>query len=44
MMSIEVLKDIPVASGPGWKLSKTVVGIHENSASMVFLFAGASLH
>ncbi|OJA17260.1 hypothetical protein AZE42_03034 [Rhizopogon vesiculosus] len=35
MMSIEILKDIPVASGPGWKLSKRVVGIHENKSGII---------
>ncbi|OJA13911.1 hypothetical protein AZE42_13174 [Rhizopogon vesiculosus] len=40
--SIEILKDIPVASGPGWKLSKRIVGIHENSTSTIF--AGIPLH
>ena len=33
MMSIEILRDIPGASGPGWKLSKRVVGVHEKGAS-----------
>jgi hypothetical protein len=42
MMSIEILKDIPVASGYGWKLSKRVVGIHENGTSMIF--SGTSLY
>jgi len=35
MMSIEVLKNIPVASGPGWRLSKMVVGIHENKSGII---------
>ncbi|OAX39282.1 hypothetical protein K503DRAFT_769629 [Rhizopogon vinicolor AM-OR11-026] len=33
--SIEILKDIPVASGPGWKLSKRIVGIHENKSGII---------
>ncbi|KAJ8597649.1 hypothetical protein M405DRAFT_803380 [Rhizopogon salebrosus TDB-379] len=33
--SIEVLKEIPVASGTGWKLSKRIVGIHENKSGVI---------
>ncbi|KAG0696243.1 MaoC like domain-containing protein [Suillus ampliporus] len=33
--SIEILKDFPVVSGPGWKLSRRVVGIHENKSGII---------
>ncbi|KAF8558654.1 peroxisomal dehydratase [Imleria badia] len=33
--SIEVLKDLPVASGPGWKLSNRVCGVHENKSGII---------
>ncbi|KAG2354429.1 HotDog domain-containing protein [Suillus spraguei] len=33
--SIEILKDLPVASGSGWKLSRRVVGVHENKSGII---------
>ncbi|KAH7928852.1 hypothetical protein BV22DRAFT_1030242 [Leucogyrophana mollusca] len=33
--SIEVLKDLPVASGSGWKLAGRVVGVHENKSGII---------
>ncbi|KIK98865.1 hypothetical protein PAXRUDRAFT_823366 [Paxillus rubicundulus Ve08.2h10] len=33
--SIEVMKDLPVASGSGWKLSSTVCAIHENKSGII---------
>ncbi|KAF9224920.1 hypothetical protein BS17DRAFT_779279 [Gyrodon lividus] len=33
--SIEILKDLPVASGPGWRLSSRVSAIHENKSGIV---------
>ncbi|KIM60466.1 hypothetical protein SCLCIDRAFT_16301 [Scleroderma citrinum Foug A] len=33
--SIEVLKDLPPESGPGWKLSTRVVGVHENKSGII---------
>ncbi|KAF9238087.1 MaoC like domain-containing protein [Melanogaster broomeanus] len=33
--SIEVLKDLPVESGPGWKLSSRVSAVHENRSGII---------
>ncbi|KIJ64806.1 hypothetical protein HYDPIDRAFT_28168 [Hydnomerulius pinastri MD-312] len=33
--SIEILKDLPVASGSGWKLSSRVSGVHENKSGII---------
>ncbi|KAL4071733.1 peroxisomal dehydratase [Scleroderma citrinum] len=33
--SIEVLKDLPSESGPGWKLTSKVVGVHENKSGII---------
>ncbi|KAH7907811.1 HotDog domain-containing protein [Hygrophoropsis aurantiaca] len=33
--SIEILKDLPVASGSGWKLSGRIVGVHENKSGII---------
>ncbi|KAI9567734.1 MaoC like domain-containing protein [Boletus coccyginus] len=33
--SIEVLKDLPVASGPGWKLSSRICAVHENKSGII---------
>ncbi|KAG6333401.1 hypothetical protein ID866_5683 [Astraeus odoratus] len=33
--SIEVLRDLPSESGPGWKLSTRVVGVHENKSGII---------
>ena len=31
LQTIEIIKPIPEVSGPGWKLTKRIVGISENS-------------
>ncbi|KZP17015.1 hypothetical protein FIBSPDRAFT_1047129 [Athelia psychrophila] len=33
--SIEILKEIPAGSGPGWKLSGKISGIHENKSGII---------
>ncbi|KAG8933346.1 hypothetical protein FRC02_012099 [Tulasnella sp. 418] len=33
--SIESLKPLPLESGPGWKLKKRVVGVHENKSGII---------
>ncbi|KAF8526871.1 peroxisomal dehydratase [Hysterangium stoloniferum] len=32
---IEIIKPIPVISGPGWKLERKLVGVHENKSGIV---------
>ncbi|KAF8336332.1 MaoC like domain-containing protein [Cantharellus anzutake] len=32
---VEVLRDIPVKSGQGWKIKKRIVGVHENKSGIV---------
>jgi peroxisomal enoyl-CoA hydratase 2 len=41
--SIEVLKPIPLVSGPGWKLKKRLAAIRENSAFAPFPVFTATL-
>ncbi|KAG9308313.1 putative peroxisomal dehydratase [Chiua virens] len=33
--SIEVLRDLPAASGPGWKLSSRICAVHENKSGII---------
>ncbi|KAH7883044.1 MaoC like domain-containing protein [Phlebopus sp. FC_14] len=33
--SIEILKEFPVSSGPGWKLTSRIVGVHENKSGLI---------
>lgn len=33
--SIEVLRDLPQESGPGWRLSDRIVGVHENKSGII---------
>lgn len=35
--SVEILKTLPLQSGEGWTLKKRVVGVHENSKSMLVI-------
>jgi acyl dehydratase len=34
-MMTEVLRPLPVESGPGWKLKRKVVGVHENKSGII---------
>lgn len=33
--SIEILRDLPAASGPGWKFQRRCVGVHENKSGII---------
>ncbi|KAI5119461.1 hypothetical protein M0805_007195 [Coniferiporia weirii] len=33
--TIEVLKPLPLVSGPGWKVKKRIVGVHENKSGVI---------
>ncbi|TDL27701.1 hypothetical protein BD410DRAFT_835015 [Rickenella mellea] len=35
MQLIQTLKPIPVVSGPGWKLKKRIIGVHENKSGII---------
>lgn len=33
--SIQVLRQLPIISGPGWKLKKRVVGVHDKGSGLI---------